>query len=174
MFIPVILGTAREGRQSEKAAKFVLEEVLKYGLESELLDVRDYLFGLTDSTKQTDSAKKFAQKLTTAAGLIIVAPEYNHGYPGELKLMLDSLYQEYAGKLLGICGVSAGGLGGSRMVEQLRQVAIEFRLIPIREAVYFSGIQNLFEGDKIKDPSLSGRIKTMLDELVSYAKKLNT
>jgi hypothetical protein len=28
-------------------------------------------------------------------GIIVVSPEYNHGYPGELKMMLDTLYQQY-------------------------------------------------------------------------------
>ena len=32
---PVILGTARAGRQSEKVAKFILEEVKKSGIETE-------------------------------------------------------------------------------------------------------------------------------------------
>lgn len=43
MYIPIILGTAREGRQSEKVANYVLSEVIKYGLGSEILDVRDYM-----------------------------------------------------------------------------------------------------------------------------------
>ncbi|MCX6779068.1 MAG: NAD(P)H-dependent oxidoreductase [Candidatus Magasanikbacteria bacterium] len=172
MFIPIILGTAREGRQSEKAAQFVLEEVLKYGLESEILDVRDFRLPATDASKQSDVAKKLAEKITRADGLIVVSPEYNHGYPGELKMMLDMLYTEYAHKPLGICGVSMGGLGGVRMVEQLRQVATELHMVNIREAIYFSGIQNLFENGKIKDESFGGRVKTMLDELVWYANTL--
>ena len=104
--------------------------------------------------------------------MIIVSPEYNHGYPGELKMMLDLLYKEYAQKPIGFCGVSAGGLGGARVVEQLRLVSIEFHMIPIREAMYFSSVQDLFEENgKIKDESYSPRITKFLNELVSYIKK---
>lgn len=60
--------------------------------------------------------------MTRADGLVIVSPEYNHGYPGEMKLMLDQLYKEYNRKPVGICGVSSGALGGARMVEQLRLI----------------------------------------------------
>lgn len=175
MFIPVILGTAREGRQSEKAAKFMLAEVLKYGLESELIDVRDYLIGATDRTKKADSIKALSEKFIKANGFIIVAPEYNHGYPGELKLMLDSMYwPEYEKKPCGICGVSGGPFGGARMIEGLRAVLTELKMVNIREAIYFGGIQNLFsDTGVIKDESYYDRIKIFLDELTWYAKILS-
>jgi NAD(P)H-dependent FMN reductase len=174
MFIPVILGTAREGRNSEKVAKFVLEEVRRAGLETELIDVRDYRTEATNNTEEIPQAQKLGTIIEKADGLIIVSPEYNHGYPGELKMFLDMLYDQYAGKPLGICGVSMGPLGGARMVEQLRQVSIELHMVPIREAIYFPVVQNLFdEKGVIKDPGMyAGRIKTFLDELVMYAKTL--
>ncbi len=172
MFIPIILGTARKGRRSEKAADFVLHKVLERGIESELIDVRDYRIEATDNSGESDQAKRLAEKIGKADGLVIVSPEYNHGYPGELKMMMDMLYEEYHGKPVGICGVSLGGLGGARMVEQLRQVAIEFHMIPIREAVYFSSIGELFDekGD-ILDPIYNERVDKFLDQLIEYAKR---
>jgi len=173
MYIPIILGTGREDRQSEKVADFILKEVEKRGLESEILDVRDYLTEVTDNTGESSQAKELAGKIEKADALIIVSPEYNHGYPGELKMMLDMLYEEYTAKPVGFCGVSAGGLGGARAVEQLRQVAIELHMIPIREALYFSGVQNLFDEEgQIKDDSYSKRVEVFLNELIWYAKKL--
>jgi len=172
MYIPVILGTAREGRQSEKVAKFILAEVKDAKADTELLDVRDYRIPATDNSKKSAIAKKLSEKISKADALIIVSPEYNHGYPGELKMMLDMLYEEYAGKPLGIVGVSSGPLGGARMVEKLRLVAIELHLHNIREALYFSGVKDLFdEKGEIKDKdSWKRRAKNFLDELVSFAK----
>ena len=173
LFIPILLATGREGRQSEKAAKFMFGEVEKYGLATELLDIRAFNFTRTDNVVDSEQEKNFSQVMKKADGLIIVSPEYNHGYPGELKIMLDQLYEEYNRKPIGICGVSAGGLGGARMVEQLRLVAIELQMVPIREAVYFSNIGDLFDAQgNIKDSSYVGRIKNFLDELVWYAKAL--
>jgi len=172
MYIPIILGTAREGRQSEKVANFMLKEIMNSGIESEILDVRDYRVSATDASGQSEQAKKFAEKINKTDALIIVSPEYNHGYPGELKMMLDLLYKEYAHKPVGFCGVSAGGLGGARVVEQLRQIVVEFHMISIREALYFPTVQNIFEENgNIKDESYHGRVKTFLDELISYSKK---
>jgi len=168
-----MLGTARKGRQSEKVAKFVLQEVTNAGLNTELIDVRDFRIEATDNTQETPQAKKLSKKISRADGFIIISPEYNHGYPGELKMMLDMFYQQYAKKPVGFCGVSAGPLGGARVVEQLRLVSIEFHMLPIREAVYFSSVQDLFdEKGAIKNKSFHDRIGKLLDELVWYAKIL--
>ncbi|MFA5083768.1 MAG: NADPH-dependent FMN reductase [Candidatus Paceibacterota bacterium] len=173
MYIPVILGTAREGRQSEKVARFVRQEAVDFGLETEIIDVRDYRIEATNNTENSTPAKKLAEKIGKAEGFIIVSPEYNHGYPGELKMMLDMLYRAYARKPVAFCGVSIGGLGGARCVEQLRLVSVEFHMVPIREAVYFSNVANLFDANGgIQDPSYKERIKKMLNELSSYAKSL--
>mgnify|MGYP001578349140 CR=1 FL=1 len=175
LYIPVILGTAREGRRSEKAANFVLKEFQKLHkeIETELLDVKDYRIVATDDTEEQEPAKRFAAQATRADGFIIVSPEYNHGYSGELKMMLDMLYEEYKRKPVGICGVAGGGMGGVRMVEQLRLVAIEFQMVPISKAVYFSNAGKLFDeqGD-IADESYHARMKAFFEELLWYAKAL--
>ena len=173
MYVPVILGTAREGRRSEKVANFMLQEAKKAGLESELIDVRDYRTKATDNTQALPEAKKLAGKIEKADALIIVSPEYNHGYPGELKMMLDLLYQQYARKPVGFCGVSAGVLGGARAVEQLRLVAAELHMVSIREAMYFPSIGDFFDdGGNPKDQSCYTRTKAFLDELIWYAEAL--
>ncbi len=171
MFIPVILGTAREGRRSENPAKYMVEEVKSFGAESELVDVRDYLIGRTDASGETPQAKKFIEILKRSDALIIVVPEYNHGYPGELKIMLDMAYNEYAGKPIGICGVSVGPFGGMRVVEQLRQVVIEYSMIPIREAVYFGNVGKLFDDSgTITDASYHERAQKFIANLKSSLK----
>ncbi len=144
MRIPIILGTAREGRYSEKASNFLFSEIKKKGVESEIIDVRDYLFQFTNNRKSLQY-KVLSEKIIKSDAIIIVSPEYNHGYPGELKIMLDILFKEYKGKPVGICGVSSGKTGGARAIEQLRQVVINFSMIPIREAIYFSEVETLFD-----------------------------
>lgn len=171
LFIPILLGSSREGRKSEKAARFVLSQAKSYGkFETELLDVKDFVGIAKTQAMEEEKAKKWSEIMKRADGLIIVSPEYNHGYPGELKLMLDELYEEYNRKPVGICGVSAGVLGGARMAEVLRIFLIELQMVPIRNAVYFSNVENLFdEKGEIRDPSYRERLKTFFDELVWYA-----
>ena len=173
MYIPVILGTGREGRMSERAALFMLQETIEAGIESEIIDVRDYRLPATDNTEKSLLSGKLAQKASRADGFIIVSPEYNHGYPGELKMLLDMLFSQYAHKPVGICGVSSGAWGGTRMVEQLRQVCLGLRMVPTAQAVHFPKIQELFdESGTLKGRSQRDQAKKLLDELMWYAKAL--
>ena len=52
-------------------------------------------------------------------GLVVVTPEYNHGYPGVLKSVLDLLLKEYIHKAVAFVGVSAGPWGGTRVIEAM-------------------------------------------------------
>lgn len=142
--LKIIIGSTRQGRFSEKPAKWIFEEAKKLeGVEVELLDLRDYPMPFFDS--QTSPAmtpgkydneiiQKWASKIDEADAFIIVTPEYNHAYPAVLKNALDVVYYEWNRKPVGF--VSYGGAMGVRSVEQLRQVAIELQMAPIRQAIH--------------------------------------
>lgn len=171
----MILGTAREGRRSENAAKFMLQEAMKAGLKSEIIDVRDYRLEATDNTEREPQALRFAQRVLSADALIIVAPEYNRGYPGELKMMLDMIYRQYAGLPVAICGVSSGSFGGARMIQQLKLVCIALGMHPLEEAVYFSNVETLFSEDgRIAKESYYKRAQALIEELVLHAHALQS
>jgi len=175
LYIPIILGTAREGRESEKVANFMLKETSKANLKTEIIDVRDFLACATDNTEESIHAIRLSEKISNADGYIIVSPEYNHGYPGELKIMLDMLYDQYARKPVGFCGVSTGAFGGARAVEQLRLLSIEFHMVPIREAMYFRFVQDLFDEEgNIIEKSYYDFLELFLDELAWYARALKS
>ncbi|GMU25949.1 NAD(P)H-dependent oxidoreductase [Candidatus Uhrbacteria bacterium UHB] len=168
--IPVLLGTAREGRASEGPAKYIHRLLLEKDVESALIDPRDYH---EKKTFEKERVQPWADIMKRADGLVIVTPEYNHGYPGPLKEMLDALYEEFARKPVAVCGVSAGMLGGARVVEQVKLVAIELHMCPIRESVYFSDVRNLFnEKGDITDPGFDARCAQMFEELFWFTRAL--
>jgi NAD(P)H-dependent FMN reductase len=174
LFIPVILGTVRKGRASEGVAKFVLGEVQKReGVETEMIDIRDLNFPVDDAGEQIKD-QKFSQTCQRADGFVIVTPEYNHGYPGLLKHVLDTNLKEYIHKAVGVCGVSAGGFGGVRAVQALLPVLRELGLVTIFWDGNFSGAQNLFdENGKMKDEAIHAkRLDKFLGELIWMSKVL--
>ena len=108
-----------------------------------------------------------------ADALVIVAPEYNHGYPGLLKHILDSCLQEYIHKAVGIVGVSAGPFGGAGVIQNLLPVMREVGLVTIFWDVNFSNVQTLFDQDgKLLDQAFPRRIDKFLKELIWMAKTL--
>jgi NAD(P)H-dependent FMN reductase len=173
LFIPVILGTARQGRRSESAAKFVLEQTKKRaGVETDLIDVRALGLSVNDAGEQI-KIPEFSEKMERCDGLIIVTPEYNHGYPGILKHALDTNLKEYIHKAVGLCGVSAGPFGGTRVIEHLLPVMRELGLVTTFTDVNFGDVGKLFdEKGELLDESFVGRVNKFLDELLWMARVL--
>ena len=123
--ILVIIGTGHPGRKTKVVADLVFAQTNNFGFQAELIDVLDWL----DSpfTGPNNRTSEWQSKVNQVDGLIIVMPEYNRGYPGELKLLLDQAYKEYNRKPVGLVGVSSGPIGGARGVEQLRLVCNELQ-----------------------------------------------
>lgn len=173
LFIPVILGTVRKGRASENVARFVFDEIRKReGVETELIDLCDLRVAVDDAGESIKHSG-FSATVERADGLVLVVPEYNHGYPGMFKHVLDSNLKEYIHKTVGVCGVSAGGFGGTRVIANLIPVLRELGLVTIFWDGNFSGAQKLFDGDgKILDDAYVRRLDQFLAELVWMSRTL--
>ncbi len=185
--IKIILGSTRPNRFSEKAGKWVHEESKKDDtMDVELLDLRDYplpFFNepmspamVKDGMYPNEIAKKWASKIREADAFIIVTPEYNHGTSGVLKNALDYIYAEWNNKPVGF--VSYGSVGGARAVEQLRQIAVELQMAPIRNAVHIPQHWNLLdEKGNLKDGALdsfSGSVDALFGQLIWWASALKS
>jgi NAD(P)H-dependent FMN reductase len=173
LFIPIILGTTRRGRQSENVARFVFEQTRKRAdVETELIDVRTLPMKLDDAGEQMKDPE-FSATIDRCDGLIVVTPEYNHGYPGLLKHALDMNLEEYIHKAVGICGVSAGSFGGVRAIEALLPVMRELGLVTIFWDVNFGNVAKLFDDQgKLLDQSYVRRLDKFLNELIWMARVL--
>jgi NAD(P)H-dependent FMN reductase len=116
---------------------------------------------------------KFSAAIERCDGLIIVTPEYNHGYPGLLKHALDMNLKEYIHKVVGICGVSAGPFGGARVIEGLLPVMRELGLVAIFEDVNFGNVAKIFDDQgNLLDQNYVRRLDKFLNELVWMARVL--
>jgi len=173
LFIPVILGTARKGRMSEFAARLVCAELAQRpGIETELIDIRSLPLPVDDAGEAIKHPE-FSSKMNRADALAIVSPEYNHGYSGLLKHVLDSCLKEYIHKAAGVVGVSAGPFGGARGIEDLLPVLRELGLVTIFWDVNFSSVQTVFNADgKLLDQAYLSRTDKFLKELIWMAKTL--
>jgi NAD(P)H-dependent FMN reductase len=174
LFLPVILGTSRQGRRSEHAARFVFEQASqRTDIETELIDIRTLPFA-TDDAGEAIKNPQFSATVKRADGLILVVPEYNHSFPGLLKHVLDTNLEEYIHKAAGICGVSAGPFGGARMIQSLLPVLRELGLVTIFSDVYFGLAGTLFDPTtgNITNQAYVRRLKGFLDELVWMARAL--
>jgi len=173
LFIPVILGTARKGRASAAVANLVVSQIAaRGGVRTELIDIATVPMPVDDAGEGIKDSR-FSGLMAAADGLVIVAPEYNHGYPGLLKHVLDSCLKEYIHKAVGIVGVSAGGFGGTRVIENLLPVMRELGLVTIFWDVNVSNARKVFdESGGLRDPALLQRIDKFLRELLWMSRTL--
>ena len=173
--IPVILGTPRQGRLSEHVARVMIEQLCKRAdVATTLIDVRKLDLSSMDAGESIKDAG-FSEAIRRADGLVIVAPEYNHGYPGILKHVLDTNLKEYIHKPVGLCGVSAGGFGGTRVVESLLPVMRELGMVTIFWDVNVSGAGKAFDDSgQLLDQALRRRIDKIVSELVWMARALRS
>jgi NAD(P)H-dependent FMN reductase len=175
VFLPILLGTNRKGRESETVAKWLFEKMSeREDVETKLFDVRD--FHLPQDDYGTAIGKDFPEwrdAIVRADGLVVVVPEYNHGYPGSLKSVLDLLLKEYIHKAVGLVGVSAGPWGGTRVIEACVPMVRELGLAVTFSDLNFPQAQNKFdENGNLLDEAYNKRVKDFLDELVWMSRTL--
>ena len=175
LFLPILLGTNRKNRNSIHPANWLLGEMQKReDVETRMFDVSEFALPSHDYGQEIkEQFPEWRDAIVRADGLIIVTPEYNHGYPGSLKAVLDLLLREYVHKAVAFVGVSAGPWGGTRVIEALVPMARELGLAVTFADLNFPKVQNTFDAEgKLLDMAYEKRAADFLDELVWMARTL--
>jgi NAD(P)H-dependent FMN reductase len=173
--LPVLVGTNRKDRQSIFPARWLVEQMQsRADIETRLFDVADFSLPQHDYGQGIKGDfPEWRDAIVNADGLVIVTPEYNHGYPGILKAVLDLLLREYVHKAVAFVGVSAGPWGGARVIEAMVPMVRELGLAATFADLNFPFVQKTFdENGKLLDPAFDKRVKDFLDELVWMAEVL--
>jgi NAD(P)H-dependent FMN reductase len=185
--ISVIVGSTRQGRFSEKPAQWIFQHVKKRGdVDARLLDLRDFPMPFFDQAVPPASpgrppyengvVNKWTAAIGASDGFIFVTPEYNYGPAAVLKNAIDWVYPEWNRKAAAF--VSYGGAMGARSVQQLREVAIEVQLAPIRSSVHIpvATLMAHFRGGDVDKElaELETPAKVMIDDLLWWTTALKT
>jgi NAD(P)H-dependent FMN reductase len=143
-------------------------------IQTRLFDVAEFALPQDDYGQEIkDRFPEWREAIIQADGLVIVTPEYNHGYPGALKAVLDLLLKEYIHKAVGLVGVSAGPWGGTRVIESMVPMARELGLAVTFTDLNFPKVQTVFDAEgKLLDPAFVQRAAAFLDELVWMSRAL--
>jgi len=124
--IVIISPSVRNGRNSHRIALYIMNLIKDMNLgDAEILDLLKYNFPLfNERLKYQDSPSavvvEFAGKIRTADGVVIIAPEYNGGYPASLKNVIDLLTDEWRRKPVAFVTVSDGNFAGTQVITSLQ------------------------------------------------------
>lgn len=177
--IGVIIGSTRPGRVSTKIADWFKESVKdRSDLEFEYIDLADVNLPFFDEPVSPayrddtpEVAKQWAEKIDGLDGFVVITAEYNHGPTAVLKNALDYLYKEWARKPIAFVGY--GSAGGTRAVEQLRTIAIELQMAPIRHQVVLNIFEYFNEDGSLNIPvGQKGSLDATLNDLAWWTNAL--
>jgi NAD(P)H-dependent FMN reductase len=175
LFLPVLLGTNRKKRNSVRPANWLVGEMQKRpDIETKLFDTADFALPHDDYGQEIkDLFPEWRDAIIRADGLVIVTPEYNHGYPGALKAVLDLLLKEYIHKAVAFVGVSYGPWGGTRVIEAMVTMVRELGLAVTFTDLNFPKVTRTFDDEgQLLDQAYEKRAQGFLDELVWLSRTL--
>ncbi len=173
--IGIIVGSTRATRFADKPTEWIAKIAAEYSdIAFEVVDLRDYPMPFFEEAaspawapSQNEVAQRWQRKIDELDGYIVITAEYNRGPTGVLKNAIDYAYNEWNKKPAAFVGY--GGVGGARAVEQLRLIAIEMQMSPIRAGVHilmpdFAAV--LKEGKKLAEfEHLNQSARQMLEQL---------
>lgn len=175
MHLTLILGTNREGRKSERVAMFLKKHMsTREDISLSFFDVRDFDLpkeGYGQDIK--DLFPEFRDTVNTSDGFIFIVPEYNHGYPGRLKSVLDLLLPEYNRKPVLLVTVSSGMWGGTRVAESMLPVLRELGLVVLPADVNIFKVSEQFnENGEPQNNTIVDVVDAQLENMLWMARTL--
>ncbi len=142
--IAIVIGSTRQGRQSDRLAKWAAQEVAAKA-EAEILDLRDYPIPFLDESvsprynperSPDPETKKWLDKIAEFDGYVFVTPEYNRSTSAVLKNAIDVLGHEIDDKPVALVG--HGSSGGAQAVANLRMALPGVGAVTVPSALFFS------------------------------------
>ncbi len=173
--VGIIISSTRPNRFADHPAKWIFEKASKRNsFEVETLDLRDYPMPFFEEAaspawapSQNPVALEWQKKVDEMDGFIVVTAEYNRAPTAVLKNAIDYAYPQWNRKPIAFVGY--GSLGASRAIEQLRNIAVELQMAPIRVAVHIQmqAYLEIAQGKKTLDDFdfLNQGAEDMLDQL---------
>ncbi|GEM_PF-3489915 len=155
LFVPIVDGAAGQNHLGAKIGQCLTAKLAQYaGVEARLMEAS-------------------SAALQQADAMIIVLPEYNYGFPNALKNLFEKNLTAYAQRAVGICDLSPGWFGGSRLLETLLPLMRKSGVMPIFWDENSANGGDVFDAaGQLKDHVQCERVDKFLQELLWMAAML--
>ena len=170
-----ICGSIRSGSNTRMALKIALEGAQEVGVQTQLIDLRDYHLvfcdGKEDESAYPEDVFKLRREVKQARGIILGTPEYHGGFSGVLKNALDLMgFDEIEGKMIGLVGVSGGAMGAANALDSLRTIGRALHAWLIPEQASIPEAWKVFdESGKMKNADLEDRVREVGRKVARFA-----
>ncbi len=184
--IATVVGATREGRVTDKLAKWVSLEAAKQA-DVEVLDLRDYPMPFLDEAisprynperQPSAEVKRWLDKVAEFDGYVFVTPEYNRTTSAVLKNAIDMLGHEMDDKPVAL--VAHGSSGGAQAIASLRMALPGVGAFTVPQALFFTDrVGDAIDAAGMLSAELEAapyghqaNLKTIISSLVWYADAL--
>ena len=170
-----ICGSLRPGSYTRMAVSIALEGAKEVGVQTELIDLRDYNLIFCDG-KEDESAYprdvfRLREQVRQSQGIVLGTPEYHGSLSGVLKNALDLMgFDELEGKMIGLVGVSGGRLGAVNALNALRTVGRALHAWVLPDQVSIPRARKEFdEAGNLTDKELRNRLLQLGRQVARFA-----
>jgi FMN reductase len=173
-------GTTREGSNSEKALRLVLEHAKLAGADVELLtgsaiDLPMYSPG---EAFRCDKAAALISALRRADGIVIVSPGYHGSLSGLVKNALDYVedmrgdaFPYFEGRAIGIVSCAAGWQAASSTLQAMRTIVHALRGWPTPLGAAINTVGTPFHPDgSAADTAVANQLAILAQQVVDFAR----
>jgi NAD(P)H-dependent FMN reductase len=184
--IAVIVGSTREGRQTDKLGKWAAQELSKVA-DVEIVDLRDYPLPFLDEAisprynpqrQPTPEVKKWLDKVAEFDGYALITPEYNRSTSAVVKNAIDFLDFQMEKKPVALIG--HGSTGGAQAIANLRMALPGVGAVTVPQALFFTDrVGEAIDENGVLAADLEAQpyghaanLKTQAEALVWYAEAL--
>jgi len=157
------------------ALKVALKGAQEFGVQTNLIDLRDYNLvfcdGNQDESAYPEDVFKLRREVAEAQGIILGTPNYHASFSGVLKTALDLMgFDGFEGKMVGLVGVSGGSKGAADALNSLRAIGRALHAWVAPNQVSIAEAWKYFDhAGCLKDAVLEERIKEVGRQVAKFA-----
>ncbi|MEM6629603.1 MAG: NAD(P)H-dependent oxidoreductase [Bacteroidota bacterium] len=177
--IAIIIGSVREGRQTDKIAYYLHNQLsLQVDTQAQLWDLAEEpLPILTQKWRKIESPPtvfpRMSNFLDQADGIIFCSPEYHGSYTGVLKNAVDHFWNEFKRKPIGVVSTGSGYYGGLNASSEMQQLILSLGAFPMPKKLLVPNVQRAFDpnGNPIEEV-LKKNVQEFIEEFLWFVKAL--
>lgn len=178
MKIAILVGSVRMGRQTNKAAYYLKEQLTNRNIETDLIDLAENPLPILKERvghhpQPPENAVQISDRLDEANAIIWISPEYHGSISGNLKNAIDYFWSEFQKKPIGTVTTSAGGFGGINASHHLQQIILSIGAYPMPLKLLIPRIHTAFDEDyEPQNENIIESTDNFLDEFLWLADAL--
>jgi FMN reductase len=170
----VISTSGNTDSNSRRMGRVAFAHLQKQKVDCAWIDISEMDLPLCDGDKcyGMPGSKKLTATIEAANGILIAAPVYNYDVAAAAKNMIELTGSAWEDKIVGFLCAAGGEASYMSVMAYANSLMLDFRCVIVPRFVFATS--EAFDGEKIIDKKITGRIEDVADELVRFTKALRS